>query len=150
MQIPHARRDFLRIETPPNAQNPNEKLLIHLPTDPFLAENISNSPDGCYTVGDILIEDPPNSGEYFVLGRQDDTLVHINGEKTNPLPIEDVIRRSPLVQQVAVVGHDQICTVALIQLNVSEASNFTLNKSKKRFGKVLNKRIKMLHLIHVF
>ena len=125
MEVPSVRKEFLRIESPPNAQNPNEKIIIHLPNDPFLAENISNRPDGCFTVGDILLEDPLNSGEYFILGRQDDTLVHINGEKSNPLPMEDIIRRSTLVQQVAIVGHNQFCTAALIQLNTEQTSHLT-------------------------
>jgi long-subunit acyl-CoA synthetase (AMP-forming) len=124
MELPDARKPFLRIENPPNTQNSNEKILVHLANDPFLAENVSNSPDGSYTVGDILLEDPPNSGEYLILGRQDDTLVHINGEKTNPLPMENVIRHSPLVKQVAIIGHNQFCTAALIQLNIEEASNY--------------------------
>jgi acyl carrier protein len=128
MEIPQVRKEYLRIETPPNAQNTNEKILIHLPSDPYLAENISNSPDGCYTVGDILLEDPPNSGEYLILGRQDDTLVHITGEKTNPIPMEDIIRRSPFVQQVAVIGHNQFCTAALIQLNIQQTSNLNSNQ----------------------
>ena len=135
MQIPPIRKEFLRFENPPNAQNPNEKMFIHLPNDPFLAENISNLPDGCYTTGDILVEDPPNSGEYFVLGRRDDTLVHINGEKTNPLPMEDIIRRSTFVQQVAVIGQNQFCTAALIQLNIGETSDLNSNEIEETIWK---------------
>jgi len=137
MQLPDIRKPFVRIQTPQNSQNPNEKMLIHLPNDPFLAENICNSPDGCYTVGDILLEDPPNSGRYSVLGRQDDTLVHINGEKTNPLPMEDLIRRSPLVKQVSIIGHNQFCTAALIQLNIEEASNYHFNQIEENLWNVV-------------
>ncbi len=97
MQIPEVRKASLRVESPLNAQNANEKIIIHLPNDPFLAENICNRPNGYYTVGDILLEDPPNSERYVVLGWQDDTLVHVNGEKTNPLSIADIIRHSSLV-----------------------------------------------------
>ncbi len=128
MQISDIRKRLVRIESPPNAQSPNERIIIHLKTDPFLAENISNSPDGCYTAGDIFLEDPPNSGYYRILGRQDDTLVHITGEKTNPVPMENTIQRSPLVKKVAVIGHNQFCTAALIQLNVEEASNYDFNE----------------------
>lgn len=128
MEFPDVRKAYVRFESPPDAQNINEKILIHLPNDPFLAENISNRPDGCYTVGDILLEDPPSSGRYSVLGRHDDTLVHINGEKTNPLPIEDIIRRSQFVEQVAIVGQNQFCPMALIQLNISESFNYTFKE----------------------
>lgn len=132
MQIPNVRKPFLRLQPAPSAQNPNEKILFHLPNDPFLAEKICNSLDGCYTTGDILFEDPPNSGQYTILGRQDDTLVHVNGEKTNPLPMENTIRSSPLVQQAAIVGHNQFCTAALIQLNIEEASNCEFNEIKEK------------------
>lgn len=137
MQLPDIRKPFVRIETFENAQNPNQKVLVHLPNDPFLAENISSSPDGCFTCGDILFEDPPNSGRYLVLGRQDDILVHNNGEKTNPLPMEAIIRRSPFVKQVVIVGQDQLCTAALIQLNVDEVSNYDINEIEETIWKAV-------------
>ncbi|CAF0981994.1 unnamed protein product [Adineta steineri] len=137
MQLADIRKPFVRIETPPDAQSPNEKILIHLPNDPYLAENISNTPDGCYVVGDILLEDPPNSGEYRILGRQDDTLVHITGEKTNPIPMEYTIRSSPLIKNVAIIGHNQFCTAALIQLNIEEASNYDFNEIEESVWKIV-------------
>ncbi|CAF2957194.1 unnamed protein product [Rotaria sp. Silwood2] len=137
MQLSDLRKTFLRIETPQNAQNPNEKIIVHLPNDPFLAENVSNSSDGCYTTGDIFLEDPPNSGQYVIVGRQDDTLVHITGEKTNPLPMENIIRQSPLIKQVAIIGHNQFCTAALIQLNVEEASNYDFDEIKEKIWDII-------------
>ena len=137
MTIPLVRKQFLKFEKPLNSQNTNERILIHLPNDPFLAENISNSPDGSFIVGDILLEDPPNSGQYIVLGRQDDTIVHVNGEKTNPVPIEDSIRRSPFVQQVAVVGQDHFCTAAIIQLNTKYSFDFTFKQIEQNIWKTV-------------
>ena len=144
MQIPDVRKPYLRIEAPPNSQNPHERMIIHLPGDPFLAENVSNIPDGCYTTGDILLEDPPNSGQYLILGRQDDTLVHITGEKTNPVPIEEAIRRSPLVQQVAVVGHNQFCTAALVQLNGEQASKYSKDEIEQKIWQVVEQENKQV------
>lgn len=138
MQIPLIRQPYVRIETAPNALNLNEKILVHLPNDPFLAENIPRRSDGCYTAGDILLEDPPNSGQYFVLGRQDDTLVHVNGEKTNPVPMEEVILRSSLVKQVLIVGHNQFCTAALIQLNIEEASKYDFQEIEERIWEIVD------------
>ncbi|UJR19353.1 hypothetical protein I4U23_022482 [Adineta vaga] len=138
MQIPDVRKPYIRIETAPNAQNSNEKILIHLPDDPYLAENVYNYTNGCYTTGDILLEDPPNSGEYIIIGRQDDTLVHINGEKTNPVVMENSIRSSPLVKQVAVIGHNQFCTSALIQLNIEEASNYEFDEIEDKIWQVVD------------
>lgn len=139
MQIPPIRKAFLRVQIPENTQNQNERIFVHLPNDPFLAENISNTSDGCYISSDILlrIEGPPNSEEYLVLGRQDETLVHINGEKTNPLPMENIIRHSPFIQQVVIIGHNQFCTAALIQLNVKETENYEINQIEENIWKVI-------------
>ena len=137
MQIPPVRKEFLRFEKSPNSQNTNEQILIHLPNDPFLAENISNSPDGTFTSGDLFLEDPPNSGQYLLLGRQDNTLVHINGEKTNPLPMEETIRLSPFVQQVAIVGQDHFCTAAIIQLNIQQTFDFTSKQIEENIWKIV-------------
>lgn len=137
VQVSPVRQPYLRLETPAQSQNPNEKILIHLSTDPFMAKNVSTSPDGSYTVGDILLEDPPHSGQYLVLGRMDDTLVHVNGEKTNPLPMEDIIRRSSLIKQVAIVGHNQFCTGALIQLNLDQAMNYELKEIDENVWKAV-------------
>ena len=125
MQLAEIRKPYIRIETPENSQNPNEKIIVHLPNDPLLAENLTFSENGCYTVGDVVLEDPPNSGQYLILGRQDDILVHVNGEKTNPLPMEDTIRQSPVIQAVALVGHNQFSPAALIQLDMEYASKYT-------------------------
>ncbi|CAF1230977.1 unnamed protein product [Rotaria sp. Silwood1] len=137
MQMPDIRKPYFRIETPSNTQNPNEKIIVHLPNDPFVAENVSNSSAGCYTMGDILVEDPPNSGQYLILGRQDDTLIHINGKKTNPIPMEETIRCSPLVKQIAIIGHNQFCTAALIELNAEEVSNYEFNEIEEKIWEVV-------------
>lgn len=137
MQFPDNRKAFVRMEPAPNSNNPNEKLFVYLPNDPFLAENIANRSDGSYTLGDIVLEDPPNSGQYIILGRQDDTLVHVNGEKTNPVPMEEIIRCSPLVKQVAIVGHNQFCTAALIQLNISEASKYEFQEIEDKIWRII-------------
>lgn len=132
MQIPDIRKPFVRIEVPSSTENLNERLMIHLPGDPFLAENVSNNPSRFYTTGDVLLEDPPNSGQYLVLGRQDDILVHVNGEKTSPLSMEEAIRSSALIEQVAIVGHNKLCPAALIQLNHDEASKYSSNEIEEK------------------
>ncbi|CAF1084633.1 unnamed protein product [Adineta ricciae] len=137
VEIADSRKPYVRIETAPNTENPNEKILIHQPDDPYLAENVCNYADGCYTAGDIFLEDPPNSGQYLILGRQDDTLVHVNGEKTNALAMEDSIRSSPLIKQVAIVGHNQFCAAALIQLDIEEAFNYEFDEIEEKVWKVV-------------
>ncbi|CAF1386029.1 unnamed protein product [Didymodactylos carnosus] len=119
MSIPTLRKPFVRLEG-----NGKERELTFTANDPFLAVNVSNRPDGSYSTGDILIEDSPGSEYYLVLGRKDDTLVHSNGEKTNPIPIEDIINSSILVKECVVIGHQRICNCLLIELNWSQAGDY--------------------------
>ncbi len=131
---------------------------MHLPNDPFNQSGIANQPDGSYVTNDIFIEDPPGSGEYRMEGRQDDTLVHINGEKTNPLPMESTINHSAIVQRALVFGHQRLCTGVLIQLNREEADNYstdeifekvwkaveTANESAPSHSRILRQMVKCL------
>jgi long-subunit acyl-CoA synthetase (AMP-forming) len=131
---------------------------VHLANDPFNQPGIANQPDGSYLTNDILIEDPPGSGEYRLEGRQDDTLVHINGEKTNPIPMEGTMCHFPIVHRAFVFGHQRLCTGVLIQLNKEEADNYsideildqvweaveTANKSAPSHSRVVRQMVKCL------
>ncbi|KAL0144958.1 hypothetical protein V8B55DRAFT_1569449 [Mucor lusitanicus] len=93
-----------------------KQLYIHAGS-PMLGTQVANRPDGGYSTQDLFVENADFPGYYTYIGRRDDTLVMENGEKTNPLPMEATIRQSPMVEQVAVIGHGRQCTAALIQLN---------------------------------
>ncbi len=76
-----------------------------------------NRPDGSYASGDhyrIVCHDDGSLRGYVYLGRGDDTIVHLNGEKTNPVPMEQSIKSSPLLRDCLVFGSGQPCTGALI------------------------------------
>ncbi|EST07780.1 Male sterility, NAD-binding [Kalmanozyma brasiliensis GHG001] len=76
-----------------------------------------NRPDGSYASGDhyrIIRNDDGSLRGYVYLGRGDDTIVHLNGEKTNPVPMEQSIKSSPLLRDCLVFGSGQPCTGALI------------------------------------
>ncbi|EPQ30075.1 uncharacterized protein PFL1_02192 [Pseudozyma flocculosa PF-1] len=64
----------------------------------------TNRPDGSYATSDLFEPHPSIPDAYRFVGRSDDTLVHYNGEKTNPVPIELAIRSSPLVADCLVFG----------------------------------------------
>ncbi len=57
--------------------------------------------DGWYFTGDLGYWD--EDGELFVVGRVDDMVIS-GGENIYPAEIEDVLAKSPLVEQVAVIG----------------------------------------------
>jgi hypothetical protein len=58
------------------------------------------------------------------LGRRDDTLIMENGEKTNPVPMEAIIRQNPVVKQVVILGQRRQCTAALIEIDLKHALKF--------------------------
>jgi len=49
-----------------------------------------------------------------ILGRSKDTIVLLNGENVEPVPIESRLVESPYIDQCMVVGQDQKCLAALI------------------------------------
>lgn len=76
-----------------------------------------NRPDGSYASGDlfrILKNGDDSIKGYVYVGRGDDTLTHPTGEKTNPVPMEQSIRSSPLIRDCLVFGAGQQSTGALL------------------------------------
>ncbi|THV03189.1 L-aminoadipate-semialdehyde dehydrogenase [Dendrothele bispora CBS 962.96] len=75
----------------------------------------TNRPDGSYATKDLFLRHPEHDDRYRYIGRLDDTLVHILGEKTNPVPIELGIRgNSPYVAEAIVFGAGKPQTGCLI------------------------------------
>lgn len=64
----------------------------------------TNQPDGSYATKDLFTPHPTTPDAWRYYGRMDDTLVLVNGEKANPVPIEHAIRRNPLVAEALVFG----------------------------------------------
>lgn len=73
--------------------------------DGWPAKIQSNRPDGSYATKDLFIRHKQHLNWYKYIGRLDDTLVQVLGEKTNPVPIELAIRgNSPYVEEAIVFG----------------------------------------------
>ncbi|KZT08698.1 L-aminoadipate-semialdehyde dehydrogenase [Laetiporus sulphureus 93-53] len=73
--------------------------------DGWPAKIQSNRPDGSYATKDLFLRHPVHSNWYKYIGRLDDTLVQVLGEKTNPVPIELAIRgNSRYVGEAIVFG----------------------------------------------
>ncbi|GBE77228.1 putative three-domain protein [Sparassis crispa] len=65
----------------------------------------TNRPDGSYATKDLFVRHKEHHNWYKYVGRLDDTLVQVLGEKTNPVPIELAIRgNSPYVEEAIVFG----------------------------------------------
>lgn len=75
---------------------------------------MSNRPDGSYATKDLFIKHPTIPDAYKFMGRIDDTLVMVNGEKTNPVPMELTLRSSPYIADAIIFGASRIQIGALI------------------------------------
>ncbi|SJK99612.1 related to LYS2  len=68
--------------------------------DGYPPKTETNRSDGSYATKDLFLRHPERKDLYKYIGRLDDTLVHILGEKTNPVPMELCIRgNSPYVAE---------------------------------------------------
>ena len=86
----------------------------------MLALNGSNESDGSYNTHDLiqLVDQTDNMKSYVLYGRIDDIIVHSNGEKTNPTPIEsDIKHHCNLIKQCVVLGQQQFNTALLVELH---------------------------------
>lgn len=106
---------------------------------PFLASSIALRSNGDYATKDLFTESPLVKYGYTYVGRADDTLIMVNGEKTNPLPMEDIIKTNPLVSHCTVIGEALPCTAALIELNFDTVKSHCLDVVLERVHQTVNK-----------
>lgn len=67
----------------------------------------SNRPDGSFATKDLLLRHPEFPNLYKYLQRSDDTIVLSNGEKTNPIFLENSIRQNRYVEAAIVFGAER-------------------------------------------
>ncbi|KAJ7918834.1 hypothetical protein B0H13DRAFT_2187284 [Mycena leptocephala] len=60
-----------------------------------------------YDTNDIVQRHPTVPTLYRVYGRVDDQIMHSNGEKTNPGPIEQILRQDPRVEAAIMFGRER-------------------------------------------
>ncbi|KAJ9067192.1 hypothetical protein DSO57_1002255 [Entomophthora muscae] len=101
-----------------NVEGDAAQLLIH-PDDANLATGIST--DQGYLVGDrlrIVRHDPTQDIlEFEVLARVDDLLIHVTGEKTNPIPLEDTLLTLPLIKRCVMFGTNRLSCCLFVELS---------------------------------
>ncbi|KAL4257534.1 Adenylate-forming Reductase [Pleurotus pulmonarius] len=68
-----------------------------------------------YDSNDLVIRHPLNPKLMKIYGRADDQIMHSTGEKTNPVPIETLINRSPAVHCGLVFGRGRFQAGILIE-----------------------------------
>jgi long-subunit acyl-CoA synthetase (AMP-forming) len=77
--------------------------------DGHRAKQVSNSdsPPNSFHTSDLFVAHPTVPNAWKFLGRSDDRVTLLNGEKVLPLPIEGSIIRHPFVKEAVVFGVDR-------------------------------------------
>ncbi|ORY46225.1 hypothetical protein BCR35DRAFT_356262 [Leucosporidium creatinivorum] len=95
----------------------------------WAGKSVSNRPNGDYALSDLFIKHPTLENRWKFVGRIDDTLVLINGEKVNPVPIELTLRgTSPYITDSIIFGTSRTQIGALIILSPTVPT--TLSRSE--------------------
>ncbi len=74
----------------------------------------SNQPDGSYATRDLFVRHPLKDDRFKYVGRLDDWLVLVNGEKVNPVQFEHTVQSNPHVAEAVVFGAGQAAAGLLI------------------------------------
>ncbi|CAE6506561.1 unnamed protein product [Rhizoctonia solani] len=72
-----------------------------------------------YKTKDLVVRHPFKPDLWKIIGRLDDQIVLLNGEKTNPGPMETEIVRCPIVRYAIMFGRERTQTGVLIELEES-------------------------------
>ncbi|KAI8919104.1 hypothetical protein DFJ77DRAFT_427484, partial [Powellomyces hirtus] len=96
---------------------------LHVSTEwPGFATGVTDN-GKWYDTNDLWLK--LGDGGYKHSGRGDDIIVHLNGEKTNPSPMELALRTHPIVYDALVVGSGRFQCSAFILLNRTEMLKYT-------------------------
>ena len=119
--LPHTRIEARGEDGAPVASGSTGILWIHGPQvmsgyyeNPTRTQEVLTK-DGWFNSGDLGHCDA--NGNFWITGRAKDTIVLAGGENVEPEPIETLIKTSPLIEQVVVVGQDQKALGVLIVPN---------------------------------
>ncbi|KAF9255316.1 acetyl-CoA synthetase-like protein [Marasmius fiardii PR-910] len=69
-----------------------------------------------YSTSDLVVPHPTKPGFWKLHGRSDDQIVHTSGEKTNPGPLEAILRQDPHIRSALLFGKDRFQVGVLLEL----------------------------------
>lgn len=96
--------------------------------DGHRAKSISNSndPPNSFHTSDLFVAHPSIPHAWRFIGRADDRVTLLNGEKVLPLPIEGRIIQDPLVREAVVFGVDRaVPGLLLFRIDDDEVKGFS-------------------------
>ena len=76
-----------------------------------------------YRTSDLYVRIPEIDNCYRYQGRRDDLIVLSNGEKINPVPLENIVASHPAVRSALFVGEHQFLPSLLVELRDGHAVN---------------------------
>ena len=82
--------------------------------DGWKSKVVSNQPDGSYATRDLFVRHPTKTDRFKYVGRLDDWLALVNGEKINPVQFEHTVQTDPHVAEAVVFGAGQIAAGLII------------------------------------
>lgn len=98
--LPHAA-PFLRFEPEGNG----DQNLYHLFVLPGLKQKVfSDQPDGSYATKDLFQRHPKDPNLWKFVARKDDIIVLVNGEKADPIPLEEAVMTNHNVKVAVAFG----------------------------------------------
>ncbi|GME36551.1 putative l-aminoadipate-semialdehyde dehydrogenase protein [Neofusicoccum parvum] len=68
------------------------------------AKVLADRPDGSYATKDLFRRHPDDPSKWKFVARMDDIVVLLNGEKADPIPLEDAVTANPNVRAAVVFG----------------------------------------------
>jgi thioester reductase-like protein len=82
--------------------------------DGWRSKVVSNQPDGSYATRDLFIKHPTKPDRFKYVGRLDDWIVLVNGEKLNPVQFEQTVQSDEHVAEAVVFGAGQVSAGLII------------------------------------
>ncbi|KAJ3715279.1 hypothetical protein DFJ43DRAFT_1007325 [Lentinula guzmanii] len=98
-------RDRTNIRWVPQGDGTFEAQFLTSNTHHVAVENLPDIPG--YATSDLFEPHPTIPNLWKIVGRIDDVIIHSNGEKTVPAPIESIISASPLINGAVMFGRQR-------------------------------------------
>lgn len=114
----------------PQYDEDNTHELVFIATETHVPFTLNSEIEGrqAYRTKDLLVQHPSKPEMWKIVGRLDDQIVLLNGEKTNPVPMENEIAKSPLVRHAIMFGRERNQTGVLIELEESASTKYDFRK----------------------
>ncbi|EIN04342.1 acetyl-CoA synthetase-like protein [Punctularia strigosozonata HHB-11173 SS5] len=97
--IPTCQPEFV-----PHGDGTYELILVKCKTSIPLVLNTKWNGTDAYATNDLLVPHPTKEGHWKIVGRADDQIMLSTGEKTNPGPLEAILRKDPRIQIALMFG----------------------------------------------